>query len=141
MANETSAKGSCLCKAVGIEVESMKASLGACHCGTCRKWSGSLYFAIDCGSEGVSFKGESNISVFNSSEWADRGFCSKCGTHLFYRLKETKHYHVAAGLFDGFDDKFSFDHQVFIDEKPPYYDFANKTENMTGEELFAKFSG
>ena len=33
-----------------------------------------------------------------------------------------------------------FDHQVFIDDKPKYYDFANKTENMTGEEVFASFS-
>ncbi len=30
--------------------------------------------------------------------------------------------------------------QIFIDEKPAYYDFANKTHNMTGAEVFAAFA-
>jgi hypothetical protein len=33
-----------------------------------------------------------------------------------------------------------FDLQVFIEEKPEYYSFANQTKNMTGEELFAMFA-
>jgi hypothetical protein len=32
-----------------------------------------------------------------------------------------------------------FDHQVFIDEKPGFYCFANETHTMTGAELFAQF--
>ena len=44
---------------------------------------------------------------------------------------------VPVGLFDA-SEGLVFDQQVFIDEKPAYYDFANKTENMTGAELFAK---
>ncbi|WP_282100132.1 GFA family protein [Thauera aromatica] len=31
---------------------------------------------------------------------ADRGFCRKCGSHLFYRLKKGPHYVLAVGLFD-----------------------------------------
>jgi len=40
-----------------------------------------------------------------------------------------------------FDDRagYAFTHQVFVDEKPAYYDFANKTHNMTGAEVFAEF--
>ena len=30
--------------------------------------------------------------------------------------------------------------QVFIDEKPDWYAFANETRNMTGAELFAMFA-
>ena len=30
--------------------------------------------------------------------------------------------------------------QVFIDEKPDYYEFANETKDMTGAEVFAKFT-
>ena len=94
--------------------------------------------AVDCGTD-VSFEGEENISVFDSSKWAERGFCNKCGSHLFYRLKESKQYIMAVGLFD--DDKlFVFDHQVFIDEKPSYYRFANETNDMTGAEMFAKYA-
>ena len=33
-----------------------------------------------------------------------------------------------------------FDHQIFIEEKPSFYAFANETKNMTGEEVFALFA-
>ncbi len=33
-----------------------------------------------------------------------------------------------------------FDHQIFIDEKPDYYSFSNKTYNVTGEEVFAQYA-
>ena len=93
---------------------------------------------IDCGSQ-VSFEGEEHISIFDSSEWADRGFCGKCGSHLFYRLKEGQQYMMPVGLFDD-DSDLVFESQVFIDAKPHYYSFDNSTKNMTGEELFAQFA-
>jgi len=43
------------------------------------------------------------------------------------------------GLFDQ-DENVVFDHQIFIDEKPSFYDFSNNTKNMTGAEVFAAFS-
>lgn len=94
--------------------------------------------AVNCGTE-VSFEGEGNISVFSSSEWAERGFCSKCGSNLFYRIKGSGQYIMSVGLFDD-QEGFLFDNQVFIDEKPSYYGFSNETENMTGAEVFAKYS-
>ncbi|BCL39237.1 hypothetical protein NSMS1_56840 [Nostoc sp. MS1] len=93
---------------------------------------------VNCGSD-VSFEGRENITIFNSSEWAERGFCNQCGTHLFYRLKANNQYYIPVGLFEQQQD-FVFTHQVFIDEKPTYYCFANDTENMTGAELFAQFA-
>lgn len=95
--------------------------------------------AIDCGTE-VSVIGDEHVSVFDSSEWAERGFCNRCGTHLFYRIKQTGQHIISVGLF-GADDAFVFDHQVFIDDKPTMYEFANDTEDMTGAEVFAKYGG
>ncbi len=46
---------------------------------------------------------------------------------------------MPVGLF-GEDDAREFRTQVFIDEKPGYYSFANETEDMTGAELFAKYA-
>lgn len=85
------------------------------------------------------YEGQQNITVYNSSDWAERGFCSRCGSHLFYRLKESGEYYMPVGLFDSMDH-FSFDHQVFIDEKPDFYRFANKTEELTGDEVFARYT-
>lgn len=92
---------------------------------------------VDCG-QAVSIEGEEHLSVFSSSEWAERGFCSRCGTHLFYRIKESGQHMVPVGVFeDGYD--LAFKSQVFIDEKPSFYRFANETQNMTGAEVFALY--
>ncbi|MDH3702153.1 MAG: GFA family protein [Alphaproteobacteria bacterium] len=138
MSDTMEARGSCVCGSTQITAKTVSRNVGACHCGMCRKWAGGPFMAVDCGTE-VSFAGEDTISIFDSSEWAERGFCNKCGTHLFYRLKHNQQYYMPVGIFED-DSKFLFDHQVFIDEKPKYYKFANKTNDMTGEEVFALFA-
>jgi hypothetical protein len=130
--------GRCLCGKVQLQANNMSLHMGACHCDTCRKWGGGPYLEADCGSD-VVFSGEEHITVFNSSEWAERGFCRHCGTHLFYRLKETQDHMVPVGLFDN-DEGLTFTRQVFVNEKPSYYSFSNKTDNISGDELFAQFA-
>ncbi|MFN3233557.1 MAG: GFA family protein [Alphaproteobacteria bacterium] len=131
--------GQCLCGAVKITAKQASTSVGACHCNMCRQWAGGPYLAVDCGTD-VRFEGEQHIGTFGSSDWAERGFCKTCGSNLFYRVKASGQLIVAAGLFED-QDGFVFDHQVFVDERPTYYDFANETEDKTGAELFAEFSG
>ena len=139
MVETIAAKGQCVCGAVSFTTENMSVSVGACHCKMCRQWGGGPFMEVDCGTE-VAYVGEENISIFNSSDWAERGFCKLCGTHLFYRLKEMNLHIIPVGIFDD-DIDFVFEKQVFIEEKPSYYHFANKTEDMIGDELVAQFSG
>lgn len=136
MSERVELQGACLCGKVRVAVKAANRSVGACHCSMCRKWNGGPLLAIECGGD-VSFEGEEHVAVFGSSEWAERGFCANCGSHLFYRLKEGGLYAVPVGLFDD-SEPFVFDHQVFIDEKPAFYAFANQTRNLTGAELFAQ---
>lgn len=136
---KSSAEGTCLCGAVTVKTNSMSGKLGACHCGMCRKWGGGPYMEVTCGQD-VHIEGEDSVGIYSSSDWAERSFCKICGTHLFYRLKETGDHMVAAGLF-GDTIAPAFDMQVFIDEKPDYYSFANDTKMMTGAEVFAMFAG
>lgn len=100
---------------------------------------GGALFAVDCGTD-VQFEGLDHIMVFQSSDWAERGFCRACGSHLFYRLRQNGQYILPVGLLED-GASWKFDHQVFIDEKPDFYAFANETNDMTGAEMFAKFSG
>ncbi|TCK08230.1 GFA family protein [Marinobacterium mangrovicola] len=127
----------CLCGAVTLTVMPKSHDVGACHCNTCRKWGGGPLMAVECAGE-VTFSGEEALGVFDSSDWAERGFCKECGTHLFYRLKAGGYYAVPVGLFDN-ADQWTLAEQVFIDEKPPFYSFSQKTRAMTGAELFAKY--
>uniref|UniRef100_UPI0023565F4F GFA family protein n=2 Tax=Spongiibacteraceae TaxID=1706375 RepID=UPI0023565F4F len=131
-------RGTCLCGAVRIAAKTKSNSIGACHCTMCRKWGGGPLFAAECESD-VNFEGVNHISTFSSSEWAERGFCQVCGTHLFYRLKQEGHYAIPVGLFNG-GDQWSLTEQIFIDQKPPFYSFTQKTKDLTGEEVFAQYS-
>lgn len=131
--------GSCLCGAVHVTAELNSNGIGVCHCTMCRKWGGGPLFAVESESR-IEFDGAQEISIFSSSEWAERGFCRQCGTHLFYRLKETQHYALPVWLFDG-STEWRFSEQIFIDQKPSFYSFAEQTKALTGEEVFAQYSG
>lgn len=139
MTSETERRGNCLCGAVRIAIKPTSKSVAACHCSMCRKWTGGPLLAIECGSN-IQFDGSDSISVFSSSDWAERGFCSKYGSHLFYRLKKEGRYFIPVGLLDD-GEQWVFDQQIFIDEKPSVYSFANQTKNLTGAEVFAQSSG
>jgi len=93
---------------------------------------------VDCG---TSFRTEddANLGIYNSSQWAERAFCRLCGTTLFYRLKDSHHTYVSAGVIDELENPVLTE-EVFIDEKPNYYSFEQGTKKLTGEELFAFFS-
>ena len=134
MNESTLIKGSCLCNRVSVEVSKTPKTFSVCHCDMCRKWSGGVGMDFDAGQR-LKFSGEEFIGRYSSSEWAERGFCKSCGTHLFYRLKKTDHYYLYLGLF-GDAVSPEFDTQEFIDEKPAYYAFANKTKTRTKAESY-----
>ena len=84
----------------------------------------------------VAFKGEEFIGRYNSSEWAERGFCQRCGTSLFYHLKEPSQYIMAIGCFDDVSP-FRVTGEIFIDEKPDAYALAGDHPRLTGAEFLA----
>jgi len=131
MSDTTNRSGSCLCGTVTFTAESAN-SVGACNCGMCRKWNGGPQMAVSCG-DSVSFKNEDSIKVYKSSDWAERGFCKECGSHLFYRFQDN-HHMMLAGLFDD-DEGFVFETQYFIDDKPSFYSFSEKTTDLTGQQV------
>ncbi|RKF17400.1 GFA family protein [Alginatibacterium sediminis] len=130
-------KGSCLCGAIDIFSSEINLNVGACHCHTCLQWGGGPFFGMEAG-RNVSVKGNT-LTVYQSSDWAERGFCSQCGTHLFYRLQHDHSYILSPGLFEQ-QLNLTFDHQVFIDQKPKHYCFSNATKNYTGQEVFDRYA-
>ncbi|MFY0990088.1 GFA family protein [Halomonas sp. C05BenzN] len=139
MKDAMTARGSCLCGAVQLAVEAGRQNIGACHCQMCRTWGGGPLLALETVTR-VEMEGEEHVTVYPSSDWAERGFCRHCGTHLFYRLKSGDHYAIPVGLVDG-GEAWTFDTQIFIDEKPAFYAFANTTKDLTGQEVFDAFQG
>jgi len=127
--------GQCLCGAVSIKLKEVKPSVGVCHCGMCRNWVGGPFMSLDAG-ENIEISGQKNIATYSSSDWAERAFCKQCGSNLFYRLKQNNTHYVMAGLFN-IDDAVDLGHQIYIDEKPNYYNFSEDTPKMTRAEFEA----
>ena len=129
--------GSCLCKQVKFSFKVKNKYFDACHCSMCRSWGGGPALTVESVGE-VEFDGEEHITVFNSSEWAQRGFCKHCGSNLFYRLKEHDFCNFNLGTINDHED-FKFTTQIYIDSKPENYSFSNHTRNMTEEEVLKEF--
>lgn len=135
MANDE-LQGKCLCGAVEVRITPPEPHVEACHCGMCRRWGGGPYLSLRLVTD-PAFEGEAHIVRYPSSDWAERGFCGRCGTHLFYYYKPKAGYSFTAGLFEGADG-FEFVEEIFVDDKPPYYDFAGERPRRTGAEVMAQ---
>ncbi len=136
MSEATELTGKCMCGAVKVTATAKEPHVGVCHCDMCRRWSAGPFMEVTC--QTATFDGEDNIGRIQSSDWAERGFCPKCGSNLFYHIIGSDEYLISAGLFDD-QSMLRMTLQVFTDSKPAFYELANDTEMMTGEEVIAAF--
>ncbi len=127
--------GHCLCGAVTITVTAMQAEVDVCHCAMCQRWGGAFYAGVK--GEGAEVTGEDAITVYRSSPWAERAFCRTCGSNLWYRFLPTDGRSFLAGLFD-LPKGFGIEQQIFVDEKPDWYDIAQESPMKTGPEVIAE---
>jgi hypothetical protein len=87
--------------------------------------------SIDVGpGENISFtRGKGEITVYND-EGVKRGFCSVCGTTLYWYDPVANHYCMNAELFDDIIKVASFELELFSDMKPDYYAFAGNRKRL-----------
>ncbi len=79
--------GSCLCGAVRFELDLPAKWCAHCHCTMCQRAHGAA-FVTWVGVDEVALKLDDNsdcLSWFSSSDNAERGFCSRCGSTLFFK--------------------------------------------------------
>lgn len=92
-------EGHCLCGAVTIRVAGgHEPRPGACHCRMCQRWSGGLFLCFQAEANGVTVKGP--VTRYASSAFAERAFCTVCGSHLWMRDSGDDTYELMPGLFD-----------------------------------------
>ncbi|MFC3693449.1 GFA family protein [Chenggangzhangella methanolivorans] len=133
MAELAQKSGRCLCGAARFAAK-VSRDVDVCHCGMCRRWSGGVFMAAHA--EDVSIEDDSSIGAYRSSDYGERVFCKTCGSSLFWRMQDGSSAHVAVSALDDMSG-LAFANQIFIDEKPSLYDFANSTRTMTGAEFVA----
>lgn len=120
-------KGSCLCGAVTFEVEGELPGPDACHCSQCRKHSGHYFVSTDVPKSAVTIHGEHHVGWFRSSEKARRGFCSTCGSTLFWEAIDGDRIGIAMGGFEKPTDTRIAVH-IYTADKGDYYDITDGVE-------------
>jgi hypothetical protein len=100
---ETRATGRCLCGAVTYEVRGPLRDVVLCHCVECRRWSGTGAGAFAAAHDtDLEISGDALrwIDSPDSKRHARRGFCSECGSSLFWKAPELDRTGIAAGTLD-----------------------------------------
>ncbi len=96
--------GGCLCGAVRYEVTGEMRNIVNCHCSKCRKFHGHYGAYSQIFEKDLTFIEEKGLKWFESSTdetpGVQRGFCSACGSSLFWRPKGWEKISVAAGSLD-----------------------------------------
>lgn len=92
-------RGSCLCGAVRFEVTGSLPGPDVCHCSQCRKFSGHCFASTDVPKAALTIHGSEKVRWF-AGEKARRGFCSTCGSSLFWDPLRHDWIGVAMGAFD-----------------------------------------
>ena len=135
--------GKCLCGAVRYTIASDKTEAGACHCEMCRAWTGGVFLSVTVAKEELTLVGGEHLTVYKSSDWAERGFCSRCGSSLFYRITAPGpmegEFHLCAGTLEDWGGA-TLKTEIYIDRKPAGYAFAGETRKMTKAEIEAMFA-
>ena len=116
--------GSCLCEAVRFRAEGPISDVVACHCTQCRKQSGHHYAAANVADDRLMLDGGENLSWFQSSPDARRGFCRICGSALFWKNKKNDFTAILAGSFDG-ETGLKIEKHIFCADKGDYYDISD----------------
>jgi hypothetical protein len=117
-------KGSCLCGAVSFQVEGELKPPDACHCSQCRRQSGHYWASTDVPRSSVAIEGEDRVRWFQSSEKVRRGFCSTCGSVLFWEPLGQNRIAIAMGAFDAPTGTRLAMH-IFTADKGDYYEIAD----------------
>jgi hypothetical protein len=112
--------GSCLCSEVRYDVARFERGVVACHCSQCRKTSGHFVAATQAVNENLRMISDSTLKWFRSSEGAERGFCTECGSNLFWRKIGDDATSIMAGALDA-PTGLAMQSHIYVDDAGDYY--------------------
>ena len=113
--------GRCLCGSVRFETVGPLRTVTACHCSQCRRQTGLYYAATAVRLENLRLVGEEKLSWYRASGTARRGFCSECGSALFWYADGADRISILAGAFDQPSGLVMGEH-IYCADKADFYD-------------------
>ena len=124
--------GSCLCGAIEFEFSEKPTGFSYCHCTMCQKFHGAAFgpYLRFLKKDFKISKGQEMETVFQSSQWASRSFCSQCGSSLRYiSHSEPELVFIAAGILNespGMDPQ----RHIFVKDKCSWYEIKDQIPQL-----------
>jgi hypothetical protein len=124
-------RGACLCGRVSFTVAGDLCAPDACHCVQCRKQSGHYFASANVPRAMLVITGQENVSWYQSSVNVRRGFCSTCGSFLFWDPLARDWIAIAMGAFDT-PTATHLEKHIFVADKGDYYDITDGLPQSLG---------
>ena len=118
--------GGCLCGAVRYEVTGLLRDVINCHCRMCQQLHGGFGPHSKALKSHISITNDAGLSWYATSDIARRGFCSKCGSGLFWEPFDLDSTGIVAGTLDDPTGLKTLGH-IFVGEKA---DFCEITDDL-----------
>jgi len=133
--NSSERTGGCLCGAVRYKA-TVLGTFSTCYCKMCQRWTAGAFM----GASTTTFEvtgGEGDLVVVDTSDWAKRSFCRKCGSSIYYSMPQ----HGVSVALGNLDDTSGLKNtiQYFSDQRPEGCALAETTKEMTAAEIKAAF--
>lgn len=95
------ATGSCLCGSVSFSLSGALQDVSYCHCLMCQRTLTHYGAYTACDPQALAIADpQRKLRWYRSSPEARRGFCARCGSHLFWDPTHGRHLSVSAGSLD-----------------------------------------
>jgi hypothetical protein len=124
------ATGGCLCGSVRYVVRGELQDIVVCHCKFCRRAATHVGAYAACAIPDLEIEKGRTLRWYRSSPRARRGFCSKCGSSLFWEPVPATHTSITAGSLNEPTGLRIKEHSCLI-QKGDYY-------QISGGELIMK---
>jgi hypothetical protein len=98
----------------------------ACHCSQCRKQTSHVFVAVNVRRKDLTLHGDDKVTWYRSSEQVRRGFCSVCGSALFWNpdIEGYEYIGIAMGALEPPTGVRLAKH-TFVADKGDYYDITD----------------
>jgi hypothetical protein len=124
-------EGGCYCGQVRYRATGVSRQVVECHCSQCRKQAGHRYASTGAKTSDVQIDGAANITWYRASPDAERGFCSTCGSHLFWKPSGQDYTGILAASIDELSGLEMAKH-IFVNDKGDYYQITDGLPQYVG---------
>ena len=131
MSENNIAFGGCLCGETRYQVIGPLRPVIACHCRQCQRSSGFHVAATSAPKQAFSLLSEQHLKWYSASVTAQRGFCSQCGSNLFWKPEEGADISIFAGTLDQPTGLKIVEH-TFVEDKGDYYSLSDDLPKRKG---------